>query len=72
MPKPDRVEGNQLANELLDAFTRFDRAMHTGGRKHIGMATKPGQLFVLINLRKRGPGDGSIIVHHPQAKYFAV
>lgn len=42
------------AGELLEAFSRFDRAMHMGNRRSVGMATKPGQLWVLFCLKRRG------------------
>jgi len=58
MPEQGRPEA-VLAGELLEAFSRFDRAMHVNGRRAMAQHTKPGQVFVLFNLKKKGPQDGS-------------
>ena len=52
-------EEAKLAEELLDAFSRFDRAAHAGRFSMLKRIAKPGQVFVLMNLKKQGPSDGS-------------
>jgi DNA-binding MarR family transcriptional regulator len=52
-------EEAKLAEELFDAFSRFDRAAHAGRFSMLKRIAKPGQVFVLMNLKKQGPSDGS-------------
>lgn len=49
----------KLAEELFEAFSRFDRAAHAGRFSMLKRIAKPGQVFVLMNLKKQGPSDGS-------------
>lgn len=56
------ISGNEeakLAEELLDAFSRFSRATHSNRFSMVRQVAKPGQVFVLMNLKKQGPSDGS-------------
>ena len=50
---------SKLAGELLEAFSRFDRATHSNRFAAMKQLTKPGQVFVLMNIKKQGPKDGS-------------